>query len=85
MPPKGHRQSAETIAKRIATRARNAKLRAAKAEGQVLAPRAEMLNGKDAAVYLHHALRKWPVEKKRSPGIAKLYVQLALATLEGDA
>ena len=81
MPPKGHKQSAETIAKRMATRKRNAKLKAAGMEGHVLAP---AINGKDAAVYLRHAIAKWPMEK-RGRGIAKLYVELALATLEGRA
>lgn len=85
MPPKGYKQSPETIAKRMATRKRNAKLRAANMEGHVLAPRTNEVNGKDAAVYLQNALAKWPVEKGRTRGIAKLYVQLALATLEGEA
>jgi hypothetical protein len=84
MPPKGHKQSAETIAKRMATRARNAKARARMGD-TIPAPHANAINGKDATVYLRHALQKWPVEKKRSRGISRLYVELALATLEGEA
>ena len=85
-PLKGKKKSPETIAKMRATKAakRMAKL-AAMNGGSVeyTAPMPVINDAKDAAVYLRHALAKWPLTKK--PAIAKLYVELALATLEGRA
>jgi hypothetical protein len=82
MPPKGYKRTPEAIAKFKATLKAKRK---AKEAGHVLAPHAHAINGKDAAVYLRNAIAKWPAEKGRTRGIAKLYVQLALATLEGEA
>ena len=93
-PLKGRKQRPETIAKRKATYAarRAARLayeqkhgprdpHAKDVEHAAAAP-VIRTNGKDAAVYLNNALAKWPREKKR--GIARLYVELALATLEEE-
>jgi hypothetical protein len=77
MPPKGFKRSAESRAKQSATIK-------AKRNGHAPAPHKAVLDGRDAVVYLRHALGKWPVAKKCN-GVAKLYVQLALATLEGKA
>lgn len=83
-PLKGRKLSPETIAKRKATWAAK---RAAKQAAVTSSQPPPQLNGhhnmKDAQVYLNHALERWPPEKKR--GIARLYVELALATLEGKA
>jgi hypothetical protein len=68
----------------MATRKRNAKLKAAGMD-TIPSPHAHALNAKDAATYLRFAVAKWPIEKGRKRGIAKLYVELALATLEGEA
>jgi hypothetical protein len=75
MPAVGHKRSAAAIAKFKATME-------AKRNGHT--PHKAVLDGRDATVYLRHALAKWPQVKKCN-GVAKLYVQLALATLEGKA
>jgi hypothetical protein len=85
MPLKGYKPSAETIAKRAATRKRNLKLKAGGHVPGTAVLAAHAFNSKDAAVYLRHAIAKWPMEKGKTRGIAKLYVELALATLEGRA
>jgi hypothetical protein len=81
MPPKGYKRTPEAIAKFKATLKAKRKAK----EAGLTTPHAHAVNGKDASVYLRHAIAKWPAEKGRSRGIAKLYVQLALATLEGEA
>lgn len=75
-PLKGRKRSPESIEKARATRA-------ARKEQKAVAHLNGAHNARDASVYLRHALEKWPSEKKR--GISKLYVELALATLEGKS
>jgi hypothetical protein len=83
-PLKGRKQPPEAIAKRKATYAAKRAAKQALLEGKLEPePRHNGHDSKDAQVYLSNALARWPQEKKR--GIARLYVELALATLEGKA